>query len=118
MITGKINLLNLIAAKKMIKGAAGEIECLVIPIEKNKLFVGEKGIYLDLVAFDIKKQVESKDTHIVKQSFSKEEREKMTEDELKALPILGNLCVLTGERGEAAPVSDTKTIGPDDDLPF
>lgn len=93
MITGKINLLNLIAAKKMIKGAAGEVECLVIPIEKNKLFVGEKGVYLDIVAFDIKKQGESKDTHVVKQSLSKDEREKMTDEQLKAMPIIGNLTV-------------------------
>lgn len=119
MITGKINLMNLHAVKRFEKGAAGLVECLIIPIEKNKLFVGEKGVYLDIIAFDItNKKPDQKDTHLVKQSFSKEEREKMTEEQLKAVPILGNLCVLSGERPESEPVSNMQTLEPDSDLPF
>ena len=119
MITGKINLLNLHASKMMMKGKSGNIECLVIPIEANKLFSGSKGVYLDIVAFDIREpKPDSKDTHIVKQSFSKEERAKMTDEELKGLPILGNLAVLS-EFTEQATVSDASTVlSPDDDLPF
>jgi hypothetical protein len=117
-ISGKINLLNLFGVVKMIKGQAGEVECLVIPIEKNKLFKGTKGIYLDLIAFEINEPKEgSKDTHLVKQSFSKEEREKMTEEQLKALPLLGSLQVW-GERTEQEPVSSPATLGSNDDLPF
>jgi hypothetical protein len=44
MITGKLNLLQLFAQRKLMKSKSGEIECLIIPIEKNQLFVGEKGI--------------------------------------------------------------------------
>ena len=118
MITGKINLLNLTAARQMVRGKAGEVDCLIIPIEKNKLFVGEKGIYLDLIAFEIKEQKEGRtDTHLVKQSFSKAEREKMTEDQLKAIPILGSLNV-GSVRTESEPVSESKVLGADDDLPF
>ena len=54
-ISGKLNLLQLHAVRKMISGKAGAVECLVIPIEKNRLFIGEKGIYLDLIAFEIEK---------------------------------------------------------------
>ena len=54
MITGKLNLLNLHAVKRFEKGAAGPVECLIIPIEKNKLFIGEKGVYLDFIGFEIK----------------------------------------------------------------
>lgn len=118
MITGKINLLNLHAVKRYEKSASGLVECLIIPIEKNKLFVGEKGVYLDIVGFEIREPKEgSKDTHVVKQSFSKEAREAMTEEQLKALPILGNLSVLSGGNS-AEPVSPTITLQPDDDLPF
>ena len=119
MIGGKLNLLNLHAVKRLEKGASGPVECLIIPIEKNKLYVGEKGVYLDIVAFEIKEPKEgSKDTHVVKQSFSKEVREAMTEEQLKALPILGSLAVLSGSGGEKEPISSTKTLDEKDDLPF
>ena len=91
-----------------------------ILIEKNKLFVGEKGVYLDLIAFEIdsaKRNTESKDTHLVKQSFSKEAREEMGEDELKSLPILGNLQVWSGTV-ESEPVSSNELQPEEDDLPF
>lgn len=118
MITGKLNLLNLHAVKRFEKGAAGPVECLIIPIEKNKLFIGEKGVYLDFIGFEIKEPKEgSKDTHIVKQSLSKEERENMTDEELKAMPILGNLSVWAGG-GEKTPISSTETLPANSDLPF
>ena len=117
-ISGKLNLLNLYAVRKMLNAGAGPIECIVIPIEKNKLVVGEKGVYLDLIAFELeKKSAEIKQTHLVKQSFSKDVREKMTEEELKAQPILGNLLVW-GERQESEPRSPTGVQGENDDLPF
>lgn len=119
MITGKINLMNLHAVKRFEKGAAGLVECLIIPIEKNKLFIGEKGVYLDLVAFEItNKKNDSKDTHLIKQSLSKEERELMTDEAIKAMPILGNLCVMEGVFTEKLPISDLKTLPADSDLPF
>ena len=119
-ISGKLNLLQLHAVRKMITGKLGAVECLVIPIEKNKLFVGEKGIYLDLIAFEIdpaKRNAESKDTHLVKQSFSKEAREVMGEDELKSLPILGNLQVWSGTV-ESESVSSNELQDEISDLPF
>lgn len=119
-ISGKINLLNLHAIRKIMPGQLGPVECLVIPIEKNSLFVGDKGVYLDLIAFEIdpsKRKSESKDTHLIKQSFSKEVREKMTDEQIKDLPILGNLQVW-GEQQESAPVSSTAVQDETDDLPF
>lgn len=119
-ISGKINLLQLFAVRKMINGQAGLTECLVIPIEKNKLFIGDKGVYMDLIAFEIdpaKRTNESKDTHLVKQSFSKEIRDAMTEDELKKLPILGNLQVWSGQN-ESDPISSNEVTDENDPLPF
>lgn len=119
-ISGKLNLLNLQAVVKMITGQTGPVECLVIPIAKNKLFRGDKGIYLDIVGFEIdpaKRKEGNKDTHILKQSFSKEVREAMTEDELRSLPILGNLQVWDGTNS-AEPVSSSVVQPENDDLPW
>ena len=119
-ISGKINLLQLFAVRKMINGQAGLTECLVIPIEKNKLFIGDKGIYMDLIAFEIdptKITADRKDTHLVKQSFSKEVRDAMTEEDLKKLPILGGLQVWSGN-GESEPVSSNVVQDEIDPLPF
>ena len=119
-ISGKLNLLNLRAVVKMMTGQTGLVECLVIPIEVNKLFKGDKGIYLDIVGFEIdpaKRNANSKDTHILKQSFSKEVREAMSEDELRSLPILGNLQVWDGT-SSSEPVSSSVTQAENDDLPF
>ena len=117
-ITGKINLMNLVASRKVLSAKSGPVECLVIPIEKNKLFVGKEGVYLDLIAFDFEsKKADNKDTHLIKQSFSKEVREAMTEEELKAMPILGNLQVW-GERAETEAVSDMTVQAENDNLPF
>ena len=120
-ISGKLNLLNLHGVVKMIPGKMGPVECVVIPLEKNKLFKGEKGIYLDLIAFEIahdKRREGSKDTHLVKQSFSKEVRESMTEEQIKSLPILGSLQAWDESFTESETVSSSEILGEDDDLPF
>lgn len=118
-ISGKINLMMLNGVIKKLPGQDGEVECLVLPIEINRLFKGDKGVYLDLIAFPIEpaKQNESKDTHLVKQSFSKKQREKMGEEELKMLPILGNLKEWD-TRGESEPASSMVVQEEKDDLPF
>lgn len=117
MITLKINLLELKGSIMNIKRKqGGEMECLVLPLELNDFFRGEKGLYLDMVAFEIKNKKEGqRDTHLIKQSFSKEVRDTMTDDEIKAIPILGNLCTtFTGKD----PVSSAETVSEDDGLPF
>ena len=119
-ISGKLNLLQLHAVVKMITGQNGPVECLVIPLAKNRLFKGDKGIYLDVIGFEIdleKRKEGNKDTHILKQSFSKEVRESMSEDELRSLPILGNLQVWDGI-SSSEPVSSLVTQDETDDLPF
>lgn len=115
-ISSKINLAGLKHSVRKIKGTSGELECLVIPIAINNLFKGEKGVYLDLTGFEIKNKVnESKDTHLVKQSFPKDVYDKMTEDEKKATPVLGSHILWTGgSMGDATLVVQDEA----DDLPF
>jgi len=116
-LTAKINLMELKASLRNMNGVSGPMECIIIPIVVNKLFKGEKGIYLDIVGFEITKPIEgSKDTHILKQSLSKEQREDMSEDEIRAMPILGNLRMWDASGSE--PQSSMETGKETDDLPF
>ena len=89
----KINLANLKCVVKPMAGKSGAIQdCLIIPIEANKLIRGTQGIYLDLVAFNYKEiKRDSPDTHCIKQSFSKEFMESLTDTEKNNLPFLGSL---------------------------
>ena len=117
MITLKINLLELKGQVKLLKGKSGDLECFCIPIDINHIFRGEKGLYLDMIAFDIKNVKEGmKDTHLIKQSLPKDVREKMSEDELKTMPILGNMRISEGSSGE--PISSPVVKSEEDDLPF
>lgn len=117
-ISIKINLRqfkNIIKDMKRKDGSS--VKCLVLPIESNQFHVGEKGIYVDLTAFQIKNKVgDSKDTHLIKQSFAKEVFDSMTDEEKKAMPILGNAIVW----GASEPEPQTADIADDadDDLPF
>jgi hypothetical protein len=122
MITAK---LNLTALKHGLVAGKTEGEVLIcIPVKANQLFLSEKkNVYLDIVGFDFEDKTDTKypNTHLLKQSFSKEALAAMSEDVKKALPILGNARVNTGaERSEPAPNS---VMGGDvakgvDDLPF
>lgn len=123
-ISAKINLRQLKNVVRFIKGKNGNmVECLIIPIKENNLFAGEKGIYLDLQGFELKeRKPDQKDTHIVKQSLSKEVFDTMSDQEKKDMPILGNM-ILWGRR-EPEPMN-FETIGTEpiiegtaDDLPF
>lgn len=117
-ISGKITLSALKCVIKNQKGANGDVECLIIPIAANNLFKSEKGnVYLDIQAFEITKPKEgSTDTHIVKQSLPKDVYSIMSDDEKKAMPILGNLKTWgSSGGGESLPPA---TMNADDDLPF
>lgn len=118
MITGKINLSALKHVQMEVEGQNGKVKGMFIPYEANRLFVGEKSVSLDIIAFDSPKP-EYKQTHAVKQSFSKEVREKMSEEEQKALPFIGSL---NANVGGAAPVENNpapaQVFNPTDKLPF
>lgn len=121
MIGGKMNLAMLHHVVKEIKGETGMVKCLVIPIEKNHLFEGKDGnFYLDLIAFDLKNTTKDQ-THLVKQSLPKDVREKMTKEELEAMPIIGNLNANMGGGGANQTPNNPKQgviLGEQDDLPF
>lgn len=123
---GKLNLLKLKRAGIMqIQGRTGVLRCLVIPVEDNNIFVTTdennhpKAAYIDLTAWELKNP-KYDETHIIKQSLPKEVREKITDEEKKAIPILGGLKPVIFESQNAAsscaaPIAQTQNS---DDLPF
>lgn len=117
-ITLKLNLTQFKSVIKPMPNASGKlIDCVVLPIEVNHFFRGEKGVYVDLIAFELKNKKEGmKDTHSLKQSFSKEYLESLTQDEKNALPFLGGLMVWDENyQSEKPPIVQTD---PESDLPF
>jgi hypothetical protein len=119
-ISVKLNLAGLKHTVKKMKGQSGnEIECLVIPIDLNKLYRGEKGLYLDLTLIEIKdrsKQApDQKDTHLIKQSFAKDFYDTLTDEQKKEFPILGNAIQWSSISNEP---SLSQTQEEEDDLPF
>ncbi len=122
-ISTKINLAGLNHARKMMKGQNGEIECLVIPINANKLFVGEKGVYLDLIGFEMKEPQKNEKgqvvaTHVVKQSFSKEYLDSLSQEQKDAIPLLGANCFLDFQSTEIGGAEIAPLTSEEDDLPF
>jgi len=117
---GSLNLSALVHVKMEVKGKSGDkVKGIFVPLSANRITETEKGgIYLNLVAFEMK---EKKDwgTHIVKQSLSKEERSKMSEEDQKSMPILGNLNIDNTPSETVNNAADGKTFTEEsDDLPF
>jgi hypothetical protein len=119
-ISIKINLRQLKSAVRTMKGASGNIECLIIPIDQNHLVRGEKGIYIDMQAYELKeKKADRKDTHLVKQALPKEVFNSKTNEEKKATPILGNLVVWGYSEHEPVNAEIVETQETEiEDLPF
>ena len=118
MITGKINLSALKHVEMEAQGQSGKVKGMFIPYEANHIFVSEKGSkFVDLIFFEMK---EKKDyaTHMIKQSFPKDVRDAMSDEEKKSTPILGNLNMNESRSSEQSGAASSQVFTPTDDLPF
>ena len=99
-----------------ITGKTGnKVKCVVIPVEENNIFLSEKGgVYLDLACFALKEE-KYEQSHLVKPSLTKEQRERMTDEEKNAIPIVGALKPMKAKQAE---VKEEVQPDPADDLPF
>ena len=99
-----------------IKGKTGnKVKCVVIPVEENEIFLSEKGgIYKDFTAIELKEERYGQ-SHLVKPSIPSEKYKAMTEDEKKAVPIVGALMPIKSKEAE---VKAEAVVDDDDDLPF
>ena len=104
-----------------LKGKTATKRCLVIPIDDSNLFVGEKGVYLNLTAIEMREERYG-DTHVLKQSLPKDVYQAMTDEERNAQPILGSLKPLEPAPAKQRQVTQTTdaatAVEEPDDLPF
>ena len=94
-ISSRINMTLLKHVRREMTGQGGKkIDCLIIPIDENHLYKGEKGVYLDLTSIEIKDKSKQapgqKDTHLIKQTLPKDFYETLTDEQKQSYPILGN----------------------------
>lgn len=101
-------------------GRTATKRCICIPIDDNpSIFLGEKGCYLNLTANEVENS-QYGDTHYVKGDIPKEVYDKMTDEQRRSYPILGNMRPI-GPRQQT--VTGTVSMGTpedqqQDDLPF
>lgn len=108
-----------------VKGKTGEKKGVFVPIEDNGLFVTTdennkaKGAYFNFAVFENKQVGKYGDTHMIKQSIGKDARSKMSDEEKRAIPILGNMKPMELQNASQeveAPVAPS--VQEEDDLPF
>jgi hypothetical protein len=86
----------------------------VTKIDKERLYKGEKGTYLDLTTFvDTASQDQYENNGFISQSVDKEEREKGIQT-----PILGNVKVFYTDGSEQPSTPQAKQAVIDEDIPF
>ena len=117
----KIDLLKLQKAfLTNLKGKTATKRCLIIPVDEAGLYVGEKGVYMNLTAIEMREPKYS-ETHCVKVSLDKERYEAMSDEERNALPIIGGMRQLERravEMSVTGQVDGSQSIEGYDDLPF
>ena len=113
------------AAMINLKGKTATKRCLVIPVDDSGLFVGEKGVYLNMTAVEMR-EPRYGDTHLVKVNLDREAYNALSEEERNAIPILGGMHELE-QRTRTMTVTQTVDVtqqgaaagdDPNDDLPF
>ena len=124
--SGKFNLLKFKnSCIVSVKGKSETKRGVFIPIDDNNLFISadenlkSKGAYIDFTAWENQQPGKYGDTHSIRQSLAKEVRERMTDDELKAVPYFGNMKPYTVEN--AAKTVEAPSAQVDEgleDLPF
>lgn len=103
-----------------LKGKTATKKCICIPVDDNPaIYVGEKGVYLNLTAVETENQ-QYNDTHYVKGNIPREIYDKMSDDVKKSFPILGNMRPIVAKQQEASGTVDMNDAAAqnDDDLPF
>ena len=124
--SGKMNLLKFRnACIVSVKGKASTKRGVFIPIDDNNLFISAdenlkpKGAYIDFTAWENQQPGKYGDTHSIRQSLAKEVRERMTDDELKAVPYFGNMKPYTLENAAKTVEAPSSQVDEGlEDLPF
>ena len=117
----KIDLLKLRGASvRNIQGRTATKRCIIIPVDEcDGMFLGEKGCYLNLTAIEMQNP-QYNDTHCIKPDLSREKRDAMTEEEQRAIPIVGGLHTIEIKQPtmQVRGTMGAEAFAPDEDLPF
>ena len=116
----RVNLAQLAGAfVKDLTGRTATKKCIIIPVQDNPcMFVGEKGVYLNITAF-ANDNPQYGDTHMLKPNIPKEVREQMTDEQRRQQPILGNMRPLRNEMpSQGTPMNVEELDKPLNDAPF
>jgi hypothetical protein len=99
----KLDLLKLEGAfVRDLQGKTATKRCIIIPVEDNDIFVGRKGCYLDLTAIEMANP-QYGETHLVKRDIPKAKRDVMTDDQRRAIPIVGGLKPIQPREQQQSP---------------
>lgn len=120
----KQNLLRFNGAFVMnIKGKTSAKQCVCIPILDNHIYVSAddnmkaKGAYVDINANQYEDgKSQYGDTHFLRLAVPKDIREKMSDEEKKAIPYLGNMKPSQYQAPQSAEVEASTYAVPQDDL--
>lgn len=130
--SGKLNLIKLKNACVLsVNGKTGSKKGVFIPIEDNNIFVSTdennkaRCAYLDFSVFENRQASRYGDTHMIKPRVGKEIRAQMSEEDKRAIPIIGNMRPLDSQ-SPSVPQNDIVTPASpaapqdndDSDLPF
>ena len=101
-----LDLLKIRGAKVMdVKGRTETRRCVVLPIDNatgtvsdaysreqdgERVEVRTKGVYLNLTAFELREKNRGQ-SHLVKPAFAREVFERMTDEQLRQVPFIGNM---------------------------
>ena len=123
--SGKLNLLKFRnSCIVSVQGRKEKKRGVFIPIEDNNLFISAddnlrpKGAYLDFIAWENQQPSKYGDTHSLRQSLAKEVRERMTEEEQKAIPYFGNMRPYELQNAAQSAYAPAVEAYSEDDLPF
>lgn len=108
-----------------IQGKTEKVECLCIPV--NEFYKGKNGeLYLTLGITEKQTVSQYGDTHFAKQQLEKDNYNKLTDEQKKNIPIIGNMQPSKfGNTPKTEQVQDAVILPPSepvqqstDDLPF
>lgn len=101
-------------------GKTATKRCICIPIDDNpEIFLGERGCYLNITANE-NQNSQYGDTHYLRGNIPTDVYEKLSEEERKNIPFLGNMRPIKPKQQTVNGITDINAPEDqkDEDLPF
>lgn len=109
----RVNLTELGGSLAMVNGK----KVVVLPAEKDCIYIGTKGVYLNMTAIARKEVKEDGQTHFLKPSIPYDKFKELTQEQKQMIPIVGHIKEKQ-EKARVQPQPIDLEITPMTDLPF